>query len=76
MHEQRAGELFPLGGIRAGSAFDDHDASRASGCWKVATPRVKLAEKFKWAATWSDANATLLGLAEVQKDAPTDGNVT
>jgi urea transporter len=37
----------------------------ATGGLKVATPRLKLAEKFKWAATWSDANVKLLGLAEV-----------
>jgi len=40
-------------------------AMLAAGGLKVATPRVKLAEKLKWAATWSDANVKLLGLAEV-----------
>jgi len=39
-------------------------AMLAAGGLKVATPRVKLAEKLKWAATWSDANVKLLGLAE------------
>jgi len=36
-----------------------------TGGLKVVTPRVKLAEKFKWAATWTDTNVKLLGLAEV-----------
>jgi urea transporter len=40
-------------------------AMLAAGGLKVVTPRVKLAEKLKWAATWSDANVKLLGLAEV-----------
>jgi len=30
-----------------------------------ATPRLKLAEKMKWATTWSDGNVKLLGIAEV-----------
>ena len=37
----------------------------AAGTLKLVTPRVKLMEKFKWAATWSDGNVKLLGLAEV-----------
>jgi len=37
----------------------------AAGAFKVATPRLKLAEKMHWAQTWSDANVKLLGLAEV-----------
>jgi hypothetical protein len=37
----------------------------ASGAFKVVTPRLKLAEKFHWAKTWSDGNVKLLGLAEV-----------
>lgn len=37
----------------------------AAGAFKLATPRVKLAEKLKWAQTWSDGNVKLLGLAEV-----------
>lgn len=37
----------------------------AAGALKVVTPRLKLAEKMKWAASWSDANVKLLGLAEV-----------
>ena len=37
----------------------------AAGGMKIATPRVKLAEKMKWAASWTDANVKLLGLAEV-----------
>ena len=40
-------------------------AMLAAGAFKVATPRLKLAEKMKWAATWSDSNVKLLGLAEV-----------
>jgi len=40
-------------------------AMLAAGGLKLITPRMKLAEKFKWAATWSDANVKLLGLAEV-----------
>lgn len=36
-----------------------------SGAFKVVTPREKLAEKFHWAKTWTDANVKLLGLAEV-----------
>jgi hypothetical protein len=37
----------------------------ATGGLKVLVPRAKLAEKLKWAATWSDGNVKLLGLAEV-----------
>ena len=37
----------------------------AAGAFKIVTPRLKLAEKMKWAATWSDGNVKLLGLAEV-----------
>jgi hypothetical protein len=40
-------------------------AMLGAGGLKVATPRLKLAEKFKWAASWSDASVRLLGLAEV-----------
>lgn len=40
-------------------------AMLAAGAFKVVTPRTKLAEKMKWAATWSDGNVKLLGLAEV-----------
>lgn len=36
-----------------------------AGGFKLATPRVKLMEKMKWASTWSDGNVKLLGLAEV-----------
>ncbi len=37
----------------------------AAGAFKVATPRVKLAEKMHWAKTWGDGQVKLLGLAEV-----------
>jgi hypothetical protein len=37
----------------------------AAGALKIVTPRVKLAEKFKWVASWTDARVKLLGLAEV-----------
>ena len=37
----------------------------AAGGLKLATPRVKLMEKMKWATTWSDGQVKLLGLAEV-----------
>jgi hypothetical protein len=40
-------------------------AMLGAGAFKLATPRVKLMEKFKWAKTWSDGNVKLLGLAEV-----------
>jgi hypothetical protein len=40
-------------------------AMLGAGAMKLVTPRVKLSEKFKWAATWSDGNVKLLGLAEV-----------
>lgn len=36
-----------------------------AGGFKLATPRVKLMEKMKWAKTWSDGDVKLLGLAEV-----------
>lgn len=36
-----------------------------AGGFKLATPRLKLAEKMHWAKTWSDTNVKLLGLAEV-----------
>jgi uncharacterized membrane protein len=39
-------------------------AMLATGVMKLVTPRVELAKKFRWAATWSDANVKLLGLAE------------
>lgn len=37
----------------------------AAGGLKLFTPRLKLAEKMKWASSWTDANVKLLGLAEV-----------
>jgi hypothetical protein len=40
-------------------------AMGASGALKVVTPRAKLAEKMKWAASWTDGRVKLLGLAEV-----------
>jgi hypothetical protein len=40
-------------------------AMLGAGLAKLALPRAKLAEKQKWAATWTDANVKLLGLAEV-----------
>ena len=40
-------------------------AMLAAGAMKIATPRLKLAEKMKWAASWTDTNVKLLGLAEV-----------
>jgi hypothetical protein len=36
-----------------------------AGTFKVVTPREKLAEKMRWAKTWTDMNVKLLGLAEV-----------
>jgi hypothetical protein len=36
-----------------------------AGAMKIFVPRVKLAEKQKWAATWTDGNVKLLGIAEV-----------
>lgn len=36
-----------------------------AGGVKLATPRDQLMKKMKWAATWSDRNVKLLGLAEV-----------
>jgi urea transporter len=35
-----------------------------AGAFKIVTPRLKLAEKLKWPASWTDANVKLLGLAE------------
>jgi hypothetical protein len=40
-------------------------AMLGAGALKVATPRTKLAEKMKWASSWTDSNVKLLGLAEV-----------
>jgi hypothetical protein len=40
-------------------------AMLGAGVFKLATPRVKLMEKMKWAKTWTDGNVNLLGLAEV-----------
>jgi hypothetical protein len=40
-------------------------AMLAAGGLKVATPRLKLVEKLKWAASWSDTRFKLLGLAEL-----------
>ena len=40
-------------------------AMLAAGGAKLAIPRLKLVEKMKWAATWSDSQVKLLGLAEV-----------
>jgi hypothetical protein len=40
-------------------------AMLGAGGFKLVTPRTKLMEKMKWAATWSDGNVKLLGLAEV-----------
>lgn len=40
-------------------------AMLAAGGLKVSTPRAKLLEKMKWAASWSDARFRLLGVAEV-----------
>ena len=40
-------------------------AMLGAGGLKVVTPRTKLAEKMKWASSWSDTNVKLLGLAEV-----------
>lgn len=40
-------------------------AMLVAGAFKAATPRLKLAEKMKWATTWSDGNVKLLGIAEV-----------
>jgi hypothetical protein len=37
----------------------------AAGALKIVKPRLALVEKFKWAATWTDARVKLLGLAEV-----------
>lgn len=40
-------------------------AMLGAGAMKLTMPRVKLAEKQKWAASYSDGNVKLLGLAEV-----------
>src|SRR3954469_19354001 len=40
-------------------------AMAGAGGFKLATPRIKLMDKMKWANTWSDGNVKLLGLAEV-----------
>jgi hypothetical protein len=40
-------------------------AMASAGAFKLATPRIQLMEKMKWAKTWSDGNVKLLGLAEV-----------
>jgi uncharacterized membrane protein len=40
-------------------------AMLSAGVVKLATPRLKLMEKMKWAKTWSDGNVKLLGVAEV-----------
>jgi hypothetical protein len=37
----------------------------AAGAFKLSKPRLELAEKMKWAATWTDSQVKLLGLAEV-----------
>ncbi|MFO0563127.1 MAG: DoxX family protein [Polyangiales bacterium] len=36
-----------------------------AGGFKLATPRVELMKKMKWAETWTDGRVKLLGLAEV-----------
>jgi DoxX-like family len=36
-----------------------------AGMFKIVTPRAKLAEKLRWAKTWTGQNVKLLGLAEV-----------
>lgn len=40
-------------------------AMLAAGGIKLVTPRLKLVDKMKWAATWTDGQVKLLGLAEV-----------
>ena len=40
-------------------------AMLVAGGVKLATPRIKLMQRLKWAKTWSDGNVKLLGLAEV-----------
>ena len=40
-------------------------AMMGAGGFKLATPRVKLVERMKWATTWSNRNVKLLGIAEV-----------
>jgi hypothetical protein len=35
-----------------------------TGGLKIVMPRVKLAEKMRWARTWTDTNVKLLGLVE------------
>lgn len=37
----------------------------AAGGMKLATSRVRLAERMRWARTWKDRDVKLLGLAEV-----------
>lgn len=37
----------------------------AAGGMKLAIPRARLAERMHWAASWSDRNVKLLGLAEL-----------
>ncbi len=40
-------------------------AMLGAGGFKLATPRIQLMERMKWANTWSDGAVKLLGLAEV-----------
>jgi hypothetical protein len=40
-------------------------AMLAAGTVKAVTPRTRLMERMKWAATWTDGDVKLLGLAEV-----------
>jgi hypothetical protein len=40
-------------------------AMLGAGGLKLATPREKLMQKMKWAASWTDGRVKLLGLAEV-----------
>jgi hypothetical protein len=40
-------------------------AMLGAGAMKIFVPREKLAEKQKWAASWTDGNVKLLGVAEV-----------
>jgi hypothetical protein len=47
----------------AGSAR--RGARRGASLFKIVTPRLKLAEKMRWATTWTDARVKLLGAAEV-----------
>ena len=50
--------LWIISGLVAFAVF-------GAGAFKLATPRLKLAEKMKWSVTWTDTNVKLLGLAEV-----------